>query len=338
MWIRRLSELGLIGGLFLTTCSAQAAPPPSPALETPDDPLAAYREQFKLGMDRYKAGALGEAVGYWEPIYRELGEHTGYRLAYDLGVAYQHLGDPAHAADRLEAFLTEVDTRRARGEALPPIVEKEESDARSRVATLLATKGRIRIEAGITPRSVRVDDDEPRLAGFVAWVTPGDHSVTFAAGTPDQETRTVHVNAGEIVQIAPSLPPTSAPLAVSPPPLRGPFITRRETHHPFAWPLLAIGGGLAVVSTVAAVPLEGHAQDLFDRYHGEAPIPQSDRDNFANARTLAYAAVAGAIGFAALSVGLASWYFLETSDRDIIITPVMGPEREGTSLRMIGRF
>ena len=37
--------------------------------------------------------SLAEAVGYWEPIYRELGDEKGYRLAYDLGVVYQELGD-----------------------------------------------------------------------------------------------------------------------------------------------------------------------------------------------------------------------------------------------------
>ena len=65
-----------------------------------------YRERFKQGMDRYKAGAPAEAIGYWEPIYRELGEQKGYRLAYNLGVAYAELGDATRAAERLESFLS----------------------------------------------------------------------------------------------------------------------------------------------------------------------------------------------------------------------------------------
>jgi hypothetical protein len=292
-------------------------------------------------MDRYKAGALAEAIAYWEPIYRELGDHTGYRLAYDLGVAYEHLGDPEHAADRLQAFIAEVDVRRGRGDALPPIVEKEEGDARSRVVALLATKGRIRVEAASTPRSARVDANEPRLAGFVAWVTPGEHTVTFAAGTADQEERMVRVRAGEIVDVAPTAPPSpisSTASVVGAAPLNGTFVTRHETHRPFAWPLIAIGGGLALAWGIAAVPLESHAQDLFERYHGEVPIPQSDRENFSNARTLAYGAVAGAIGFAAVTAVLGAWYFLGTSERDILITPAIGPEQGGASLGMTGQF
>ena len=308
----------------------------------PDDPLAAFRDQFKLGMDRYKAGALAEAIGYWEPIYRELGDRTGYRLAYNLGVAYQHLGDAEHAAERLQAFLAEVDARRTRGDPLPPIVEKEESEARTLVATLLTTKGRIHVSAGSTPRSARLDANEPRLAGFLAWVTPGEHTVTYAAGTPDEETKTIVVRAGEIVEIAPTLPPPASSLSPStsmPPSLQAPFLTRREIRHPFAWPLMVIGGGLAVASGIAAVPLESHAQDLFDRYRNEIPtIPQTDRDNFSNARTLAYAAVAGAIGFAVVTAALAAWYFLESSERDIIITPAVNPERGGSSLGVTSRF
>ena len=82
-----------------------------------DDPLASYRGQFQRGMERYKEGALSEAIGYWEPVYRELGERNGYRLAYNLGIAYQELGDATHAAERFQSFLGEVDARRERGDS-----------------------------------------------------------------------------------------------------------------------------------------------------------------------------------------------------------------------------
>jgi hypothetical protein len=278
-------------------------------------------------MDRYKGGALTEAVGYWEPVYRELGEQKGYRLAYDLGVSYQQLGDATRAAERLQSFLAEVAARRTHGEALAPIVEREEADARARIGRLTATKGRIHVEAVGTPQTARLDASEPRLAGFVAWVTPGEHTVTFAAGTPEMETRSLHVDAGEIVEVAPkppTMPPPTAvpPLMVLSPPAAPPAqaAPRRETQHPFAW------------------PLEDYAWKLHDRYQGESPVPQTDADNYAKARTLAYAAVGGAIGFAAVTAGLAAWYFLGTSDRDVTITPAAGPERGGASLGVAGRF
>jgi hypothetical protein len=343
MWIQRLSELSLVACLALGTRTAQAAPPPAHA-ELPDDPLAGYREQFKLGMDRYKAGALTEAVGYWEPVYRELGERRGYRLAYDLGVSYQQLGDATRAAERLQSFLAEVETRRTRGETLASIVEREEADARGRIGRLIATKGRIHVEAVGTPQSARLDASEPRLAGFVAWVTPGEHAVTFGAGTPQMETRSVHVDAGEVVEVAPKPatpppPPGPAPIVPTPAPaLTAQLVTRRETRHPFAWPLIAVSGGVAVAMGLAAWPLEDYAWKLRDRYLGESPVPATDADNYTNARTLAYAAVGGAIGFAAVTAGLAAWYFLGTSDRDVTVTPAAGPERGGASLGVAGRF
>ena len=145
MWTRRLSELAVVAALVAATGSARATPPPATST---DDPIAHYRERFKHGMDRYQAGAVAEAIGHWEPIYRELGEQKGYRLAYNLGVAYEELGDATRAAERLQSFLAQVDARRARGDAVPAIVIKDETDARTRVAGLAATKGRSTSTAG----------------------------------------------------------------------------------------------------------------------------------------------------------------------------------------------
>jgi hypothetical protein len=293
-------------------------------------------------MERYRAGALTEAIGFWEPIYRELGDEKGYRLAYDLGLAYQQLGDATHAAERFQSFLTEVDARRARGDSLASIVEKEEVDARARVEALIATKGRIHVEAVSTPRSARLDASEPKLAGFVAWVTPGEHTVTFGVGTPEQEVKTVVVHAGELVDVAPTAHAPSraeeGTVGMGSPgvsPAQGP--TRRESHHPFRWPLMAISGGVAVALGIAAVPLEDRAWTLHDRYQFQPPV-QAHQDDFTNARTLAYAAVAGAIGFAAVTAGLATWYFLGTSERDVIVTPAVAPEHGGGSIGVTGRF
>lgn len=182
MWIRRLSELAIAGALVAATGTALAQQGTAPPAAASEDPLEQYRERFKLGMDRFKAGAFSEAIGYWEPIYRELGEQKGYRLAYNLGVTYAELGDVTRAADRLQSFIAEADARRARGQAVAPIVEKEEADARARIDAFVAARARIHVEAGVPARAAQVDASEPRLAGFVAWVTPGQHTVTFAPG------------------------------------------------------------------------------------------------------------------------------------------------------------
>jgi hypothetical protein len=342
MWTRRLFDLALVAVLMLATAEARAAPPTPAPFEPDEDALAVYRGQFKRGIERYKAGALTEAIGYWDPIYRELGEQQGYRLAYDLGIAYQESGDPTHAAERLQSFLTEVDARRARGDSLAAIVEKEEADARQRIAGLTASTGRIHVGAVSAPRTARVDAREPRIAGFVAWVAPGDHTVTFAAGTPDAETKRVHVGAGEIVEVTPTPPPPPPPppepIIVRMPAPAPPVVTRQQTRHPFPWPLIAVSGGAALATAIVAVPLYNNTGALYDRLSAEAAIPQSDRDNYSRARTTAYSVAGGAIGLAALTAGLAAWYFLGTSEREVTVSPAFAPAPGGVSLGAAGRF
>jgi hypothetical protein len=102
-------------------------------------------------------------------------------------------------------------------------------------------------------------------------------------------------------------------------------VDRRASEHPFSPALLAVSGGLTLAAAVAAVPLEMHAWDLHDRYtaqaQGGAAIATADRQAFADARTWAYATVGTAIGMAALTAGLAAWYFFGTSPREVIVTP-----------------
>jgi hypothetical protein len=328
MWIRRLSELAIMVGVGLAAVSASAAPPAS------DDPFADYRDRFKQGMDRYQAGAFTEAIGYWEPIYGELGEQRGYRLAYNLGVAYQELGDATKGAERLQSFLGQVEAKRARGEAQPPIVDKEERDARDRIAALTSAKGRIHVDPGTPPKAVQVDAMAPRLAAFVAWVNPGQHSVTFAAGTVGSESKTVEVHAGELVEVSPT--PVPAPAAAPPPvaaPAPGPQPARaeapasetgalhRETSHPFPSAWLFVGGGLTLVAGVATIALDAGAWSQRNRDVNESPIPGSDSASFYTARTWTYGMVGTTVGLAAITAGLATWYLAGTSEREVLVTP-----------------
>jgi hypothetical protein len=341
MSIQRLSEIGIIAFLFLATPARAAPPAPPPA--SAEDPLGRYRERFKEGMDHYKAGELTEAIGYWEPIYRELGELKGYRLAYNLGVAYAELGDATHAAERLQAFVLQVDTRRARGEATATIVQKEDADARARIAGLIATKGRIDIEPGTPPRAVQVDASEPRLSGFTAWVSPGEHTLTFAPGTAEALARRVTVRAGETIEVVPMGPTTvPPPTPIASAPAAGtaalggvapradasfvaPALVRHETEHPFSPVLFAVSGTLALAAAIAAVPLENHAWELQNRYASEYQLTKAiapeNRQNFSDARAWAYGAVGAAVGLGALTASLAAWYFFGTSQREVLITP-----------------
>jgi hypothetical protein len=95
----------------------------------------------------------------------------------------------------------------------------------------------------------------------------------------------------------------------------------QETEHPFSPAFVVIGGGLTLAAGIAAVPLELHAQTLYNHAAAEHPIPSSDAQSFYTARTWAYVTVGGAIGMATLTSSLAAWYFLGTSSREIVVTP-----------------
>jgi hypothetical protein len=332
MWIRRLSELLVATAVTFAAGPVRAEPP------TSDDALADYRERFKQGMDLYKAGSVAEAVGHWAPIYAELGPQKGYRLAYDLGVAYEQLGDNTRAAEHLQSFLQQVDARRTQDEAQPAIVLKEESDARDRIAALTAAKGRIRVDPGSPPRAAQVDAMEPRLAVFVAWVNPGTHTVTFGPGGPAPESRSIEVHAGELVQVAPSSwPPATAgaPTALAPSPPPEPSARRQVTQGPAAAPpsstvspeppfpsaVLFVAGGLTLAAGIAAVPLEVNAWSVRNRDTSEASVSTSDQASFYSARTWAYGAIGVAAGLAVVTAGLTTWYFVGRSGREVAITP-----------------
>jgi len=165
--------------------------------------------------------------------------------------------------------------------------------------------------------------------------------VVFGEGTSDAETSSMNVRAGEIVEIAPrpSTPPAPEPVIVNvlaaPP---APIATRNETLHPFRWQLIAVSGAVALATGIAAVPLYVYEGDLYTRYAAESPRPKAHSDAYNTVRTLAYADVGGAAGFAFVTAGLATWYFLGASEHEIPITPTIGPEPGGASLGASGRF
>jgi hypothetical protein len=347
MWIRRLSEIALASwlGLWASVVHAQPVPPPS------DDGLAESRERFKQGMDLYEHGAPADAIAVWEPIYRELGEHRGYRLAYDLGLAYAALEDPAHAADRLQTFLNEVDARRAQGQSIGAAVTKEESDARARLASLAAFLGRMRVTPG---RAVvlRVDASDPYPAGALVWVRPGEHAVTFDPRTPNEQTISIEVTAGALLELVP--PPHPLPgEAQAPSPVAATHVGASQALPPGEAPapakeplppvLIAIGGGITLGATVAAVALEIHANALRDddiaaqARSANGSISAGDRASFATVRDWAYVAIGTAAGFGAITAGLATWYLAERSHGETA-RPAVGVGLEGPRLVLDGSF
>jgi hypothetical protein len=339
MSIRSRSE---IAALLVCALSLVA-----PHVYADGDALAQWRERFKVGMDRYAAGALGDAIAVWEPVYREMGAKAGYRLAYNLGIAYQEQGDASRAAERFEAFLAEVDARRAAGETLEAVVLHEEDEGRRRLAELVATKGRFKIAAG--PIAIQIDAGEPRLAGFVAYVSPGVHTITFGVGSTAAKSEQHDVKAGELVEltpppVAPPPPPVVPHDTPAPTPPKLPPTTRVQhtVDRPFSPVILYVGGALTIATIVLPALTYQHMTDLRSQYavayaERDASQTSSIASQYGDSRTVAYLTLAVPITLGIATAALTTWFFADEQERDIVV-PIIAPTTSGAIAGVGGRF
>ncbi len=309
MWTRRRFDLVSLVCIALLARDVHGAPAAVPSPQ--QDPLAAYRERFKLGMDRYKAGAVADAIGIWEPIYQELGEEKGYRLAYDLGIAFAELKDMSRTAHYLRAFLAELDRRRVRGEVLDAIVLKEEADARARLAAM-----------AVAPVVERASDAGGAPSGAAAEPTAPLPTQIAEGGAAASAPKPSRSPAGSAARVDAAAAPSR--------------VERVETVHPVSAALILGSGGFAIAAGAAAIALEVNANSLrrtlvLEYDNNGFTLTQSDRERFATARTWAYVTLGGAIGLSTVTAGLAAWYFLGSSRREVV-TPTVVPEPGGASL------
>jgi len=121
-------------GALAQDAAAQDAPQASQEATADDPAIAAYRERFKMGLERYKAGDVAQAIQYWEPLYRDLGQQKGYRVAYDLARAHEELADTSKAIAEFCRYLTlspggrEATDVRNRLSRIVPRAESKRSD------------------------------------------------------------------------------------------------------------------------------------------------------------------------------------------------------------------
>lgn len=288
------------------------------AARADDDGMVEYRQRFRAGLQKYQDGAVAEAVRLWEPIYTELGPKRGWRLAFNLARAYDALGDSTRAVERFRAFREVVAERRAAGETLEPLLLDEDEDARARIEQLERTRGRLVFPVTGAPVAVRVDDGEPRLAGFTAYVAEGDHVVVFDPGTAHASRASVHVAAGEARELAPPpvIPVPSPPpprIATSPTPPASPTVVRR----PFPASVLWISGGVALASAVVPVLTYRSAVSFQEEQRLSRGTDDAAREGNARLvedydarKSVFYGTLAIPIALAAATVGLSAWWFL----------------------------
>jgi hypothetical protein len=269
--------------------------------------VAEYRERFKQGLDRYDANDVAGALSFWEPLYRDLGRTRGYRVGYNLARAYEVFGDATRAAERYQSFLDELKQRRRDSKPVDALVEIDEQKATERLEELGRTRGRIHVTPTTPPQSVRIDQSEARLAGFVAYVAPGGHDVVFQPGSSSERTEHVDVQAGQIVDVPAAQPPVV------------PQLFRDTTKHPFspAWiwvgsgATVLLGGGITATAYANAVVL--HDRSL--------PSPTTKEvSDYNGARTLAYVSWTAPAVLLVVTTLIVVWYTLGTKHTKMPIT------------------
>jgi hypothetical protein len=179
---------------------------------------------FKSGLDQYNHGNNVGAITTWESLLGTLGEERGFKVLYNLGLAYQAIGDATHAIERYRAFVKQVN---ARPDAPRDLAERA-ADAQSRLDQLERTHGAVNVRAPTRGGLVltRVGTSEPRVAGFVVWLAPGKHDIELFVGTDHVKKVSVDVVAGRTVDLDTSPPETAAAPAPpvssgAPPPAAG---------------------------------------------------------------------------------------------------------------------
>jgi hypothetical protein len=241
---RERARIALAVALIAIATSSRAdARAPTPSADGID-----YARAFQQGLDEFESGSLVTATQIWERLLSALGEERGYKVCYNLGLAYQKLGDATHAIERLESFAVRAGKDPARDTAL----EERRQDALERVSAIKASHGALQVAASPEQQLVlvRIGASDPRTAGFVVYLAPGEHEVELYSGTARARRVKVVLVAGSTKQLALE----AAALAPRPPPAAA---LASPAHFPTGW-LIA---GLAVTAASCALPL-GFALDV----------------------------------------------------------------------------
>lgn len=292
---RRSSFLlgGLLAGLLFSRAALAADPAPTPEQEA----------VFRSGLAEYEKGNRANAVATWENLLATLGEGRGFKILYNLGVAYQASGDVTRAIERYRAFVAQVKQRENVGKDL----DHRAADASSRLAQLESSHGAVEVRA---PRSgpvvlTRVGTGEPRPAGYIVWLAPGSHRIELRVGTQDLDSKQITVEAGKtsVIETSPPEEPPK-PVALAPAP------TAAATPPPSSGPSPLVWVGVGVTLASVSLPIstffvaESKRDDASSLSRTSAAYAGA-KDTFDTWRTLHYASYAVPVVLAGVTLAYA---------------------------------
>jgi hypothetical protein len=285
--------------LFLALFPARALAAPPEAPPPPEHDLA-----FRSGLEQYAHGNFVAAITTWESLLRTMGEDRGYKVLYNLGLAYQAIGDVTRAVERYVAFTTQVERKRP----VAPELEDRASDAQKRIDQIRSTYGSVNVLAPKRGGLVltRVGTAEPRAAGYVVYLAPGSHVIEIAIGTDRLQKKSIEVEAGKTIEVDTSPPEEPAPPPVTQQPIPRPEESATPRNANWLW-----YGGFATFGAFS-VPLLLHFVTLRQKTDAEELGPGHPdygpaKSDYETSRTLTFVAYALPAVVAAVSIG--GYYF-----------------------------
>ncbi|MFO0660057.1 MAG: hypothetical protein U0165_09545 [Polyangiaceae bacterium] len=311
--------LAIVASIRVSSAEPPTSPnSPSASSSASSDPLMdELKSKVEEGTKLFADGHVRDAIERWQGIARSVGEERGYRLLFNIGIAHEQLGDATSAADSYERFLAQIDRRRSHSGTppyeLPSDIGTYENEARSRLAKMKERYGRLRpiVAAGRT--GLLKVDGTSGVAGTTYYLSPGAHSVTFEAGTSREETRSIDVPRGQLVEVTLDAiaAPSATASAVAPP------IVTKMRERPFSAGWLGLAAGVTVASVAIPLVLRSNALSTYDRVTSPTTL-RRERQDAANTyeqqvRTYEMSwAIPAVLG--AATGALTSWYFFGTRE------------------------
>lgn len=274
------------------------------AAETPA-PADDVDARFEHGLALFEEGEHLAAARVWEQLLTELGSDRGWKLNYNLGLAYWSAKRPTLAVERFEAFVRRVAAEAA---ALPEELEQRREDAAAKIGVLKAEHGAVVLPAapGVT---VRIDGEPARAAGYTAYVTPGVHRITVIGAEGHERPVAIEVVAGRQQIVDTSDPRPAPPPAIAPAPTSVPTTPPPPEEPPsFPWIPVGIGAGLTAAGFILPAVMfqrgrskHQQADELGAGHSGYADA----RDDYDAARTAYEVSYALPAALGAITAGVA---------------------------------
>lgn len=330
------------GGLYLLTSTPLVLAQPNPTMSAPtnsspvvvpptsssndnnsnsqsndenNEIMNKFRAQVEQGTALFQAGKPRDAISIWEQVSRVVGDERGFRLLYNLGVAYENIGDDVKAADCYDRFLYQINRRRDK-RGLPPFdlptdIGRFEKEATEHLSGIQNRYSRIRVIVAKGHTGLfRIDGGDIQMAGKDIYVLPGPHQLILEAGTQSQEVKMIVAQKGQIVEVkldSPAEQPRSENKPNEPP-------KKSPSHNPpFSAVWIGVSAGMTLASLAVPVLLRSGAQEQYDSL---SSTPRKQRDNsiddYEQKKQLAYASWAVPATLGAVTLGLTGWYFLDS--------------------------